>query len=156
MAVGWAPRLLLPCLPRMSGPERTSGPLLTAVITCPAPMSSTGWCIWPLGPPPPLVAINAGGPGVTAGQTTFVADRDFAGGTTINHANTINLSKVTNPAPMAVYQTARIGNFTYTIAGFVPGSSQTVRLHFAETFFGMPGARKRFRQRDRKSTRLNS
>jgi len=113
----------------------TSGPSNQATAT-------TQGCTPPQCPPPPLVAINAGGPGVTAGLTTFVADRDFAGGTTINHANTINLSKVTNPAPMAVYQTARIGNFTYTISGFAAGSSHTVRLHFAETFFGMPGARK--------------
>ncbi len=88
-------------------------------------------------PPPPSVAINAGGPAVSP----FMADIDFAGGTTINHANTIDLSKVINPAPMAVYQTARIGNFTYTIPGFVAGSSHTVRLHFAETYFSTPGSR---------------
>src|SRR5262249_59873880 len=66
---------------------------------------------------------------------------DFSGGSTINHANTIDLSGVTNPAPMAVYQTARTGNFTYTVPGFNPGSSQTVRLHFAETFFNTSGSR---------------
>src|SRR5712691_8535519 len=88
-------------------------------------------------PPPPSVAIDAGVPPVSP----FMADMDFAGGTTINHANTIDLSKVTNPAPMAVYQTARIGNFTYTIPGFVAGSSHTVRLHFAETYFSTPGSR---------------
>jgi len=66
---------------------------------------------------------------------------DFAGGATINHANTIDLSGVTNPAPMAVYQTARVGNFTYTIPGFAAGSSHTVRLHFAETFFASAGSR---------------
>jgi hypothetical protein len=42
--------------------------------------------------------INAGGPAVSP----FLADQDFAGGGTINHANTIDLSGVTNPAPMAV------------------------------------------------------
>src|SRR5437762_3574392 len=83
------------------------------------------------------VQINSGGPAVSP----FVADEDFAGGGTINHANTIDLSGVTNPAPMAVYQTARTGNFTYTIPGFGSGSSQTVRLHFAETFFSTTGSR---------------
>ncbi len=83
------------------------------------------------------VQINSGGPAVTP----FVADKDFAGGGTINHANTIDLSGVTNPAPMAVYQTARVGNFTYTIPGFTAGSSHTVRLHFAETFFNTAGSR---------------
>lgn len=83
------------------------------------------------------VQINSGGPAVSP----FVADKDFAGGSTINHANTIDLSGVTNPAPMAVYQTARIANFTYTIPGFTAGSSHTVRLHFAETFWSTAGSR---------------
>ena len=85
------------------------------------------------------VQINAGGPAVAP----FVADQDFSGGTTINHANTIDLSGVTNPAPMAVYQTARIGSFTYTItgSGITAGSSHTVRLHFAETYWGTAGSR---------------
>ncbi|HKD14113.1 MAG TPA: malectin domain-containing carbohydrate-binding protein, partial [Candidatus Angelobacter sp.] len=81
--------------------------------------------------------INCGGPAVSP----FVADKDFAGGSTINHANTIDLSGVTNPAPMAVYQTARIANFTYTIPGFTAGASHTVRLHFAETFWSTAGSR---------------
>jgi hypothetical protein len=83
------------------------------------------------------VQINAGGPAVRP----FAADTDFTGGSTINHPNTIDLSGVTNPAPMAVYQTARVGTFTYTIPGFTAGSSHTVRLHFAETFWGTAGSR---------------
>jgi hypothetical protein len=83
------------------------------------------------------VQINSGGPAVSP----YVADIDFAGGSTINHANTIDLSGVTNPAPAAVYQTARIGNFTYTIPGFTAGSSHTVRLHFCETYFTTAGSR---------------
>src|SRR5207237_4633567 len=71
------------------------------------------------------------------------------GGATITHANTINTRKVTNPAPSAVYQTARVAttttngvtSFTYTIPGFTAGSSHTVRLHFAETFFSTTGSR---------------
>jgi beta-glucanase (GH16 family) len=83
-------------------------------------------------------AINAGGPAVGA----FAADTGFAGGTTINHANTINLTGVTNPAPMQVYQTARVGNFTYTISGLVGNTSHIVRLHFAETYWTAAGKRK--------------
>src|SRR5260221_1143713 len=52
------------------------------------------------------IQINCGGPAVAP----FIADADFAGGGTISHGNTINLSVVTNPAPMAVCQTARTGN----------------------------------------------
>jgi hypothetical protein len=87
--------------------------------------------------PPVLLQINSGGPAVTP----FVADEDFSGGSTIHHANTIDLSGVVNPAPMAVYQTARIGNFTYTLPGFAAGSSHTIRLHFAETFWTAAGKR---------------
>jgi hypothetical protein len=83
------------------------------------------------------VQINCGGPAVNP----FVADTDFAGGSTINHVNTINLSNVANPAPMSVYQTARVGSFTYTVSGFNPGSIHTVRLHFAETYFSTTGSR---------------
>jgi outer membrane protein assembly factor BamB len=97
------------------------------------------------GPPPPpsSIAINAGGPAVAP----FVADTDFAGGATINHANTINTSNVTNPAPAAVYQTARVtttagsGSFTYTIPGLTAGTNYLVRLHFAETFWTTAGSR---------------
>src|SRR5260370_34701957 len=61
-------------------------------------------------PPPTSVQINCGGPAVSP----FVAEEFFAGGGTINHANTIDLSGVTNPAPMAGYQTARIGRASCT------------------------------------------
>ncbi|SRR5713101_8417846 len=89
------------------------------------------------GPPPPVLAINAGGPAVG----TFAADKDFTGGATSTHAVTIDTSAVTNPAPVQVYQSIRFGNFSYTIPGFTPGSTHTVRLHFAETFWTTPGQR---------------
>jgi hypothetical protein len=83
------------------------------------------------------VQINAGGPAVAP----YAADTGFSGGSTINHADKIDLSGVTSPAPMAAYQTARIGTFSYTLGGFAAGSSHTVRLHFAETYFTKAGAR---------------
>ncbi|MFZ3200807.1 MAG: malectin domain-containing carbohydrate-binding protein, partial [Candidatus Acidiferrales bacterium] len=83
------------------------------------------------------LCINAGGPAVSP----FAADEDFTGGATIDHANTINTSKVTNPAPAAVYQTGRDENFTYTIGGFTASSMHTVRLHFCETYFTASGKR---------------
>ncbi len=86
---------------------------------------------------PTAVEIDCGG----AAVAPFVADEDFAGGGTIHHTNKIDLSAVVNPAPMTVYQTGRIDNFTYTIPGFAAGSSHTVRLHFAETYFSTVGAR---------------
>jgi hypothetical protein len=83
------------------------------------------------------IQINCGGGAVAP----YVADRDFAGGTTISHLNKINTSGVTNPAPQAVYQTARTGNFSYTIPGFAAGSSSDIRLHFAETVYSTSGSR---------------
>jgi unsaturated rhamnogalacturonyl hydrolase len=81
--------------------------------------------------------INAGGPAVPP----YAADMDFAGGFVITHANAIDLSGVTSPAPAAVYQTARAGNCSYTIPGFAAGSSHVVRLHFAETYWTAAGKR---------------
>ncbi len=79
-----------------------------------------------------ILAINAGGPAVSP----FVADEDFSGGTTYSNTNTINTGNVTNPAPPAVYQSQRYGNFTYTIPGLTTSTSYLVRLHFAEIYWG--------------------
>jgi Malectin domain/Fibronectin type III domain len=99
-------------------------------------------------PPPPTCTSLCIDSGSTTAVGSFVADADFSGGATINHANTINTSNVTNPAPAAVYQTARVTAtagagtaFSYTIGGFTAGSSHTVRLHFCETFHTTAGSR---------------
>ena len=84
-----------------------------------------------------ILQVNAGG----LAAPPFQADQGFTASTTISHANAINTTKVINPAPVAVYQTGRIGNFTYTLGGFVPRSTGTVRLHFAETYWNAPGQR---------------
>jgi beta-glucosidase len=81
--------------------------------------------------------INAGGPAAAP----FLADQGFTGGNTISHSNVVNTSKVVNPAPVAVYQTGRDGKFTYILGGFVAGSTATVRLHFAETYWAAAGMR---------------
>jgi fibronectin type 3 domain-containing protein len=74
---------------------------------------------------------------------TFVADTDFSGGGVSGGTKTaIDTSQVVNPAPMAVYQHGRKANSTYTLPGFGPGTSHTVRLHFAEYFHSAAGQRK--------------
>jgi hypothetical protein len=70
-----------------------------------------------------------------------VADEDFSGGNSSSVTATIDTSGVTNPAPMAVYQSERWGVFTYTIPNLTPGGRYTVRLHFAELAFSSVGAR---------------
>jgi beta-glucosidase len=86
---------------------------------------------------PQGVAIDAGG----AAVGSFLADQDYVGGNTISHSNIINTTKVNSPAPAAVYQTGRIGNFTYTIGGFNTATNYLVRLHFCETYWAAPGLR---------------
>jgi len=83
------------------------------------------------------VALNAGGTAVGA----FAGDGDFSGGTTDSTTAAINTSGVTNPAPQAVYQSERYGNFTYTATDLMPGATYTVRLHFAEIYWDAAGQR---------------
>jgi aryl-phospho-beta-D-glucosidase BglC (GH1 family) len=84
-----------------------------------------------------VLSVNAGGPA----SGSYAADAYFTGGTAATHANTIDLSGVTNPAPADVYQTERYGAFTYTLPGLTAGAAYTVRLHFAETYFTTAGQR---------------
>ena len=85
------------------------------------------------------LAVNSGG--AAAGQ--FVADTYFSGGAQAGAVSTtIDTSGVVNPAPQAVYQTERFGNFSYTITGLSAGQSYKVRLHFAETYWTAVGQRK--------------
>ncbi|HEX5322998.1 MAG TPA: malectin domain-containing carbohydrate-binding protein, partial [Capsulimonadaceae bacterium] len=89
-------------------------------------------------PAPKIVAqINAGG----SSAGSFAADTGFSGGSVGAFKAAVNTAGVANAAPAAVYQTQRFGNFGYNVTGLTPGASYTVRLHFAESWFGpgMPG-----------------
>jgi hypothetical protein len=85
-----------------------------------------------------LIQIDAGG----AGSSPFIADTDFNNGNEASTTNSISTAGVTNAAPEAVYQTVRWAPaFTYIVPGLSPGSSYTVRLHFAELTFSGAGER---------------
>src|SRR3984957_20012535 len=101
------------------------------------PKSSGIEIIPAVGTPPATLQINSGGGAVGS----WLADEDFNGGSTSTVTATINTSGVTNPAPAAVYQSERWGVFTYTVPNLTPGSTYTVRLHFAEIAFANAGAR---------------
>ena len=88
-------------------------------------------------PSPTVLAINAGG----GAAGSFVADTDFSGGSTYSNTDPIDTSGVTNPAPQAVYDTERYGNFTYTIPNLTAGANYTVRLDFAEIYWNSAGQR---------------
>jgi beta-glucanase (GH16 family) len=83
-------------------------------------------------------AVNSGGG--TAGN--FVADTDVTGGNTSTTTSNITTVGVTNPAPVAVYQSERWGASTYTFGGLASGFAYKVRLHFAEIFFSTTNSRK--------------
>jgi hypothetical protein len=70
-----------------------------------------------------------------------MADQDVSGGKTSRTSAAIATRVVTDPAPQAVYQTARYGTFTYTVPNLTPGGRYTVRLHFAETYWSAAGKR---------------
>jgi O-glycosyl hydrolase len=91
----------------------------------------------PVAPGTVILAIDSGGPA----NGSFIADTDFNGGNTFTSSYPINTSNVTNPAPQAVYQSVRYGNFTYTIPNLAPSASYTVRLHFAEIAWNSAGSR---------------
>jgi glucosylceramidase len=84
-------------------------------------------------------ALSVGG----AGSGSFQADNYSLGGgsSTATVSDSIDTSGVSNPAPQAVYQNERYGNFSYVFPGLQAGASYTVRLHFAETFWSSAGQR---------------
>lgn len=84
------------------------------------------------------IQINAGGPAVAP----WVADTDFVGGSlSSTHPASVNLSQIAAPGPLAVYQTARFGAFTYTIPTLTPNATYTVNLHFSEPYWSGPKQR---------------
>jgi Malectin domain len=85
----------------------------------------------------PLKAINCGG----ALSGNYVADTGFVGGATNSTAAAINTALVPTPAPQAVYQTERIGNFTYTVSGLAANGAYQVRLQEDEITWTAAGQR---------------
>jgi hypothetical protein len=80
------------------------------------------------------LSIHVGGGAIGA----FVADTDGTGGTISTTSSPIDVSAA-NAAPAGVYQAQRYGSMTYTIPGFTPSGTYTVRLHFAEMYWGANG-----------------
>ncbi len=84
------------------------------------------------------VSIDAGA-GVVG---NFIADTDYSGGNISTTFSAIDTSLVSSPVPpQAVFQSERWAPSTYTIGGFVPGSTHTVTLYFAEIYWSAPGQR---------------
>lgn len=91
-----------------------------------------------------VLAIDTGYTGayVPATMGVFQPDQDFTGGSGVySTGNTVNVANAINAAPMSIYQSERWGPMTYAIPNLTPGSTYTVRLHFAEIVFTKAGQR---------------
>jgi|GEM_PF-2104200 len=86
-----------------------------------------------------IYRINCGSNNAIA---PFTGDQYASGGTQRTVTNTVSTGGVTNPAPMAVYQSERYGNLTYTLPNLIPSGSYRVRLHFAELYQTAAGRRR--------------
>jgi fibronectin type 3 domain-containing protein len=63
----------------------------------------------------------------------YMNSQYVSGGNTNYHLNNVvDVSQVTNPAPVLVYDTERWGPAAWTIPNLIPGAVYTVRLHFVE------------------------
>jgi hypothetical protein len=85
-----------------------------------------------------VYAINSGG----GAAPPFVADIHYDTGNTFITGSVVDVSQVTDPAPLAVYQSERWGNaFNYTLPNLKPNAPYKVRLHFAEIYWTNQGQR---------------
>ncbi len=90
---------------------------------------------------PVLLKINCGGPEVTIGEETFIADTYFNGPTIIYE--TTSVTEIADTELDEIYLTERITDndhnqdpFSYDIP--VSNGTYTIKLHFAEIFWGVP------------------
>ncbi len=84
-----------------------------------------------------VTSINGGG----AAAGAYVADTGYSAGSTSTTGSAIDTSLVANPAPQAVYQSERYGNFTYTVSGLTANATYSVRIHEAEIYWSSVGQR---------------
>ena len=110
-------------------PTATNTPQPTATNTAPTPSRTPTTAS--------SIALDSGG----GAAGSFAADADYNGGSAYVSSAAVVADRVTNPAPQAVYQSERFGNFTYTVPNLTPGAPYVVRLHFAEIYWNAAGKR---------------
>jgi hypothetical protein len=88
------------------------------------------------------LAVDAG---ASKALHTWVPDTGYVGvawSGTATTVSAVDTSKVSSPAPQAVYQTQRYAtHLTYTIPSLSPNAAYNVRLQFVESFFNAPKQR---------------
>src|SRR5579859_3473426 len=125
---------LLGALVRRKSVQRLIGPImLCLMIGCFTLFPTHSSSVYAAGG----LQLNAGGPAVAP----FAADADFSGGATAATSHAIDTTAVSSPAPQAVYQSNRYGNFSYSLPGLTPNAAYTLRLHFAEEYWTAAGLR---------------
>jgi N-acetylneuraminic acid mutarotase len=89
---------------------------------------------------PEVVRINTGGPTVTTGGVTWAADQYFSGGKAFTNSSVTAIGATTDDVLYVTERSATttLGSFSYSIPLSVAGT-YTVKLHFAEIWFGAPG-----------------
>jgi hypothetical protein len=117
------------CLSSVGVPEEEPARIDVSLVVRPAVIAAAS------------VRINAGG----AAVDPFSADQYGSGGTAAlggaaaSSSTACDTSAVLNPAPQAVYQSARRQttnqNITYSVAGLARGIAYLVRLHFNQFVF---------------------
>ncbi len=109
-------------------PGASGQPIISGIVVNPVGVPATSGRVF----------INAGGGDIG----NFAYDVDYSGGSSANTFSTIDTSLISAPVPpQAVFQSERYGPSTYTIGGFVPGTTHTVTLYFAEIYWPAPGKR---------------
>ena len=85
------------------------------------------------------IRINAGGGAVTTGGTSWLADTYSTGGKTYSNASVTQISGTTDDVLYLTERSATtdLGTFGYNIP--VPDGTYTVKLHFAEIYWGATG-----------------
>ena len=92
----------------------------------------------------PIVQLTGAGLSIASGGAasgSYAADIDFSGGSAASTTDVITTTNVVSPAPLAVLQGERDGNFTYSIPNLVPGAIYDVRLQFDDATSTAAGQR---------------
>ncbi|HYP72902.1 MAG TPA: malectin, partial [Microbacterium sp.] len=84
------------------------------------------------------IRINAGGPQVTTGGVTWSADQYFSGGKTYSNGSVTQIAGTTDDALYLTERSSASGSFSYNIPVTRSGL-YTVKLHFAEIYWGATG-----------------
>jgi len=90
--------------------------------------------------PAPTIRINAGGPAVTTGGVDWLADQYFSGGKQFSNPSVSSIEATTDDVLYTSERSASatLAPFSYAVPAPTAGT-YTVRLHFAEIWFGAPG-----------------